>query len=178
MISKDVPNVIVTDIHSVLDFKNLNLFDYAVTTLDGYDMIKIPDLTGPGRHLRLQFADVEYGTYPNAPTIDHIKQALDFYDTVTGDDSNTILFHCYAGISRSTAMAIGYLAAKHRDKLDVIMKDDLYKAFYDYVKTMRRYCYPNKLIIGYFDQLLNLDGSLYNFNKKYQLAMDDGGLIT
>jgi predicted protein tyrosine phosphatase len=61
-----------------------------------------------GRHLRLQFHDI---TIPRdnytMPQAEHVAELLDFVSACQPTDS--ILIHCFAGISRSTAAA--YIAS-------------------------------------------------------------------
>ncbi len=71
-----------------------------------------PDFAGPASRLRLRFNDIvlpaEGLIEPNAS---HIAGLLEFLQT--WDGNSPLLIHCWAGVSRSTAVA--YVAATLRD---------------------------------------------------------------
>ena len=70
----------------------------------------------------------------------------------------SVLIHCAAGISRSTATAIGLL----------IMRGWSVSQAFENVHIMRPQMWPNELVLKHFDTLLNLDGALIEFDKTWK----------
>ena len=95
---------------------------------------------GP-QHLHLMFDDV-YMPIANyiTPLIEHVNQVFAFTADLTPQDR--VLVHCLAGISRSTAMAIGILIQHGVGYLDA----------YDQIAAIRPQLAPNRLIIQYIDE--------------------------
>lgn len=100
-------------------------------------------------HLHLTFDDVhETGTPHITPMAEHLHKVLDFTKDLTDDDR--VLVHCLAGISRSTATAIGIL----------IQHGMNYEDAYNHIKKVRPILAPNKLITQYIDEHFGLNGDL------------------
>lgn len=109
----------------------------------------MPALPGVGRHLRVNFHDVAspLDGYVH-PQMNHIDQVFAF--TADLVETDRLLIHCFAGQSRSTALAIGVLI-QHGLAPD--------QAF-DHVAAIRACLLPNQLIIRLIDQRLRLGGAL------------------
>ncbi len=100
-------------------------------------------------HLHVKFDDVNRINKIHAhPTPEHLRQILEFTANLT--DQDRVLVHCVAGISRSTAIAIGIL----------IQHGMSFQDAYHHIATIRPVLYPNKLIISYIDDHFNLNGEL------------------
>lgn len=114
------------------------------------------------QHLLLRFhdTDVENDQEWSAPTREHVRIALNHTQSLTDDDR--LLVHCTAGKSRSTAIAIGALI-QHGMKPE--------EAF-EHVKMLRPNMIPNRLIIRYLDEELNLGGELISISHAYYKHLD------
>lgn len=78
----------------------------------------------------------------------HITKILQFADKL--NDHDRLLVHCHAGISRSTAVAIGILVYRGLDPEKAVK----------YIYKVRPSMLPNEYIIHLFDKHLKLDGVL------------------
>jgi predicted protein tyrosine phosphatase len=89
---------------------------------------------GP-HHLVIPMSDVRLPqSSPDAPTIDHIRQVLDFTTNLAWGDR--VLVHCWMGYSRSPAVMIAILMQHGYD----------YQTAYDEVVDENRMIVPNKLV--------------------------------
>lgn len=110
-----------------------------------------PAAVAPERHLKVDMHDIAEelpGMTPPAPT--HVADLLDF---VAGWDAEApILFHCFAGLSRSTAAAfIALCALNPRTPEEVI------------ARALRRSsdtATPNRLFVGHADAALKREGRM------------------
>ncbi|CAF3625850.1 unnamed protein product [Rotaria sp. Silwood1] len=85
---------------------------------------------------------------------DYLDEALDFiHHAIGNNNSNKILIHCEAGISRSPSIIIAYLMRYHNQSL---------KAAYDYVKKCKNNVGPNT---GFFKQLIQFEQQLSSNNN-------------
>lgn len=82
------------------------------------------------------------------PTKEHIREVLRFTQNIKEDDK--VLVHCHAGVSRSTAMAIGILIQHGMTPKEAV----------EHVFDIRDCAWPNGLIIEILDDELNLAGAL------------------
>lgn len=82
------------------------------------------------------------------PDENHIREVLRFTQDIKEDDK--VLVHCHAGVSRSTAMAIGILIQHGMTAQEAV----------DYVFEIRECAWPNGLIIEILDKELNQNGEL------------------
>lgn len=101
-------------------------------------------------HLRLEMDDVtEPAGAPLAPSRGHIETLLRF---VRGSDpSSSLLFHCMAGISRSTAAALIAMvenAPGHEAEAATLLRE------------AAPHARPNRLMIAIADEVLGRDGRL------------------
>jgi predicted protein tyrosine phosphatase len=110
-----------------------------------------PEFVGPAARLRLRFNDIIVPTEgliePNA---NHIADLLDFLEG--WDRSSPLLIHCWAGVSRSTA--VGYLAATLRDGPGSEI------ALAARLRERAPFATPNSLIIALADQALGRQGAM------------------
>ena len=84
----------------------------------------------------------------------HVHSALQFADELEG---TSILIHCHAGISRSSAIALAIIAkglgpGKEKQALMELEK-------------INRNCAPNALVVWFTDEILERGGNLYKMAK-------------
>ena len=92
----------------------------------------------------------------NSPTRDHVKQILAWGKTLPNDA--TVLVHCEAGVSRSTAAALALLVQRFgREHIDWCVEKLL---------EVRPTACPNPLITRWADELLGCDGQLFAAAEK------------
>ena len=120
-----------------------------------YDFIKLPIISAERNLRRYYFDDItpnsfwcEY--YPNAKfvTAEQIQDLLEF--TTVLNSTDRLLVHCHAGISRSTAVALGVLC-QHGFTPNEALK---------LVLSIRPQALPNQHILTLFDEILGLEGEL------------------
>lgn len=103
------------------------------------------------------FHDIEESTGQFiAPTIEQIGRFMVWAKTFTEDDR--VLVHCHAGISRSTAVAIGVLVLHGMEPIDAFM----------HIQSVRPQLYPNKLIISQIDEILGKNGEMMEAYKEWK----------
>ena len=95
----------------------------------------------PNHHI-IHFRDTTSAGISDGPQIGHIINILQYSSSLR--DQDRLLVHCYAGISRSPAAAIGILV--HHD----IAPTSAIKL----VKLVRPKMHPNSLILSLFDEAL------------------------
>ena len=101
-------------------------------------------------YLRLQFYDVEEKRHlrrrqfpKRIPTRRDVVRAIKFFER-TKDEATGYTIHCWQGVSRSTAFALGYLymlTGSERESADLLM-------------THRPQAGPHQKIVAWFDELL------------------------
>lgn len=124
---------------------------HLVTLLDPATMIETPDGLSPDRHLKLAVNDIAEpadGLIP--PDENLVAQLLAFGRT--WDETQPMLIHCWAGISRSTASAYT-LACERSPEVDEL----------DIALAMRRaaaHASPNRRIVALADDMLGRRGRM------------------
>ena len=88
------------------------------------------------------------------PNETHISAALRFAYRVAKETNGSILIHCHAGISRSSAIALAIIAqqlgpGKEREAVQQLEK-------------INPNCRPNKSMVWMTDEMLGRNGKLYN----------------
>jgi predicted protein tyrosine phosphatase len=156
-------------------------FDFAICGIDGLDgycrrgvthVLSILDPVFPDppafesfgahRRLALRFHDViGERTGMIAPCIDDVKQLLEFGREMTAapEPAPSLLVHCHAGISRSSA-AMYLLLAQARPDLPAV---EILAA----VRGVRPAAWPNMLLVEYGDELLGRDGALVSALRRH-----------
>ena len=114
-------------------------------------------------HLVLAMEDSLCGA--GSPDAGHVAAMVAFIRTMPPDAR--LLVHCHAGIGRSPAAAIGMLAAIGHSPEDAVAK----------VAAIRPFMMPNKAIIGHFDDILGLGGSLRYAAEAWMAARPRTGLV-
>ena len=129
-----------------------------VSTYDGIITIEDTTIREPFRvqtdepkQLILQFDDINKPMDDYVvPQMSHIKRALEFADKI---EDGSLLIHCRAGISRSSAIALAVIAKR--------LGSGKEEAAVNTLEHINPNCRPNKSIVEMTDELLERDGKLY-----------------
>lgn len=114
----------------------------------------------PHERLVLRFHDViEPAPGVIAPQPDHVEALLAFGRTLSGGDPSHLLVHCHMGVSRSTAAMAALLLQAHPDADE--------DALLRHITLIRRQAWPNSVMIGHTDALLNRRGRLVTALRKF-----------
>ncbi len=122
----------------------------AIVSIDAPGQRHPPGFQNVERRVRLEFDDVTDPADPMAPTIEDIRRLVAFAPVIRGVP--TVLVHCEAGISRSTAAVVILAAAllgpgREREAVDVARRS---------VPGAR----PNRLMVSLADAVLARHGAL------------------
>ncbi len=110
-----------------------------------------PQETEPDACLHLSFNDIaEKREGLVAPTREHMRQILNFAASVPA--SQTLVVHCYAGVSRSTASAYAIACARRPDLAESALAARL--------RTLSPSATPNPLLVAHADALLGREGRM------------------
>jgi len=107
--------------------------------------------------LRLEFFDVETLEHlgpmrpKRVPMLRDVRKAIDFYHR-TRNDASGYTFHCWRGISRSPAFALGYLYLITGSESEAGRR----------LREIRPEAMPLKIVVRYFDEILNCNLSVVN----------------
>jgi predicted protein tyrosine phosphatase len=143
----DVPNVVRS-----------NRAQFLLSTTDTKTM------TPPGlstkNHLSLAFGDFERDN-PNGPKPDHVSTIIKWVQKLPKNSS--VVVNCDAGVSRSTAVAMGAQIASEiaESGNDRSTLNETIEHAVKWVVSTRPQADPNMLIIAYFDNALELGGKLF-----------------
>lgn len=100
--------------------------------------------------LKMQFDDVILANAAHAPTVEQVDQMLSWARKIPANED--LVVHCWAGISRSSAIAIAIHADRY-GKIDEAIQ---------HIKHTRPLICPNPVISKYADELLGADGRLHD----------------
>lgn len=115
------------------------------------------------------FDDIYTGSY--APTLENVQQMLHF----AAMNDGPILVHCHAGVSRSTATAIGIAIQRGFDPHQAVDLLELAQPFKESQPSVRRQFYPNLMILEILEYLLPCPGLVaYAYPK---LEFDEWGVV-
>ena len=120
-----------------------------VSLVSQHDQPETPPQIESNDHLRLNIADVEDSTAIDAPRGQDIARLVTFVRESAPSDS--ILFHCIAGISRSPAAALIAM---------VLDSDGMESEAVTILKGAAPYVSPNRLMIELADTYLGRDRRL------------------
>lgn len=157
-------NIIVTSKFDV----ELAYFEHQTThiisILDHDEEFYLPSYISKENWKRFNCSDTHDLGNSKAPTKKLVKEILDWAKELP--EYANLLVHCYAGISRSTAVAMAIMIQKYGVRsIDHAI---------NHISGMRRVCAPNKLITQYADELLECDGE---FHSKAQSLVQYVNLI-
>jgi predicted protein tyrosine phosphatase len=107
----------------------------------------------PHDRLTLRFDDVIEPIPSYAPPMpEHIEQLLRFGREIGAEALQTLLIHCHAGVSRSTASATALLLQAFPElSADKVL---------DHIGQVRPQAWPNSRMIGFADEQLGRGGTL------------------
>jgi predicted protein tyrosine phosphatase len=133
---------------------------FATTPLDHIISIReahqpAPDIRGFKTDFTLHsfvFADTGNAANALAPREEHMRRLLAIYATTRPE--STLLFHCFAGVSRSSAAAFIWLA-HHGMSYD--------EAFKLVVAVRGPFVSPNQLMVGLADKVMGRNGEMEAF---------------
>jgi predicted protein tyrosine phosphatase len=110
------------------------------------------------KRLFLSFDDITQSYNGVLPTVENVKEAIEF-----AEDAESLLVHCKAGISRSTAIAYAILCAKSGAGTEKECLEELVR--------IRSVAIPNKLMVSLADTLLERNGAMILENEKRHDSM-------
>lgn len=141
----------VCNLESIVENLHKTGAQYLVSIINQDMMPDTPDMIESQNHLKLSFNDIAVPTngFVNAQTSD-IKKLIDFLDM--WNQQAPILFHCWAGVSRSTAGA--YIAANH------VRGSGAEQELADNLRKAAPFASPNKLVISLADAYLERNGAM------------------
>lgn len=117
----------------------------------------------PDKHLTVHFEDTEDYQEWQAPTLAHIRQILNFAESLPKDTN--VIVNCHAGMCRSPAVALGLAA--HRYGLEALPA-----AAIAMIEQRPSAC-PNRLVAHLFDLALGTNGEILkiaeDISNKYML---------
>lgn len=122
-----------------------------VSLLSPGSMIATPDRLDPDRHLKLDLHDIAVDADGHvAPGSDHVAQLIGFAEA--WDQSDPLLIHCWAGVSRSTAAAfiVACAASPEADEAALARR----------IRTLSPTATPNPLLVSHGDALLGRGGRM------------------
>ena len=135
-------------------------------------LISLLDINSPVRsfgphHLMMYMTDIvelpEWATSPYLhstkrpvlPSKQHLSMAFKFTRDLT--DQDDLLIHCWAGKSRSAAIAIGVLIQHGMAPEDA----------FDHIASIRPQMIPNHLVIRLIDDFFDLKSALIHFHTQW-----------
>lgn len=123
-----------------------------ISLLDRGDRQFLPPNFDHVNRLWLNCEDVLKPTDWGAPTKEQVQSILDWTENLT---DATIVVNCFAGISRSTATALAILTQHHKcvNKASELLLE------------VRPFSCPNPVISQFADEILNLNGTLFNASE-------------
>ncbi|WP_341912759.1 protein-tyrosine-phosphatase [Ferrovibrio terrae] len=96
------------------------------------------------------------------PTEHDMAAILKVGERLAAQPVRHLLVHCYAGVSRSTASAVALMAQRNPGRAA-----DIFAALGD----IRPKAWPNSVMIGHADRLLNLGGTLVEALRLHHIAV-------
>lgn len=115
---------------------------------DGFD-VRLPPQLSASDHLTLSFHDIVEPIDGHVhPSESHVADALAF----AAADDGPIVVHCYAGVSRSTAMAFAIACAREPDRDE--------REIARLLREASPTATPNRLIVQLADEALGRDGRM------------------
>lgn len=120
--------------------KLLKSIDY-----DGYHLLLIADDYGIEDKKYLLNNPSKRIKKPKFFSFSHLNKVYQFSENI--DNNSKVLFHCNAGISRSTALAFGFLVLKGYEPVEAFKK----------VTEIRPMHYMNDLIVSHWERFLRLE---------------------
>lgn len=104
------------------------------------------------RIYRFEYQDICHIS-PTSPSTAHTQRLLDIIDYMIASHDVRVLFHCQAGVARSTAAAF----------ILCVRAGMTYQQAYDHVLKVRGVLNPNILMIKLADELMGHEGRMLGF---------------
>lgn len=124
---------------------------HLVTLLQSDIPVATPPGIADGFHLRLEVHDIAEPLFEQvAPDVGHVKRLIEFAEAWGGEGSMVV--HCWAGISRSTAAAFTSLCFVNPDVPEAVIARAL--------RAASPTAQPNRLIVKHADDLLGRHGRM------------------
>ena len=124
---------------------------HVLTVMANVHQVQRPESVLPDNHLKVQMDDItEHMDGFIAPNDSHVLQVLDFVRR--WDRNASLVVHCYAGISRSTASAFAAacMLNPHRDEISIARQ----------IRAASPIASPNRLIVSLADKALGREGRM------------------
>jgi predicted protein tyrosine phosphatase len=113
-------------------------------------------------HKVLRFHDVEDVHQARPPTRRHVRAGLEFARRHAG---RRLLIHCYAGVSRSTALAYAILVHRH----GAVGRE---YGMLERLLALRPQACPNRLVVRHADALLGCGGRMVQAVEEYPRVVE------
>jgi len=153
--------------------KIVSRYDFEHMDLDGYpfaisireaDETEIPRPSYSGKRLNLSFYDLTEG--PGIATADDVEAVRCFAEewvaAVCADESQAgLIVHCFAGVSRSSAVALVPLLLYYQDELAAA------KRLFD----VNRWADPNTHVVWLVEERFQLEGDLFTALEEAKCGM-------
>ncbi len=124
---------------------------HLISLLDPESMIDTPKGILPANHLRLGMSDALLAHSDRAAAAgEHAQALIDFIRQWNG--AQTLVIHCLAGISRSTAAAFIALCVINEDAAETDLAQHLYRHI--------NHAHPNRLLVRLADSCLQRSGRM------------------
>lgn len=141
-------DILVCGLDEVQDICHAQKIDAIISILDpGMRLNPLGAVKG-ARLLAISCLDIHDRDDPHAPRMDQAREILCFADSVSA--GSRLLVHCFAGVSRSTAVALALLARQSDPD-----------AAAERLAEIRPGANPNRLIAEHFDRLCGWEGRLF-----------------
>lgn len=147
-------NVFVCQKNKVHDTVKVTGAKHVLSLLDPGDRLYLTPRLQEINHLHLKCEDVLDENAWAAPTREQVQELLEWARCIPDED--TLVVHCFAGVSRSTAAAIAILADRLGNANAAVQR----------IKSVRPQLCPNPVITKFADEILGLDGKLYEECEK------------
>ena len=117
-----------------------------IASVEDHETVWVHDITSD---------DIEFEQPYVPPSLDHVKAIVDLASC--WGSSGPVLIHCMAGVSRSSAAGLIYLATLNPSKCDQAAS---------WLRSAGPWLSPNPLMIRLGDQVLNLEGRLIKAHSR------------
>lgn len=117
---------------------------------------------GEPAHLVLCFHDIEDAGQATPPQRGHVAEGLAF---ARAHAERRLLIHCFAGVSRSTALAYAILVDRARARDDE-------RAVLERLLALRPQACPNRLMVRHADELLGRAGRMLAAVEAHPIIME------
>ena len=143
--------IIVCSLDALTDVVTSASADHLVSLINDQMMPDTPATLADARHLKLPMNDIEVAA-PGyvTPSARHVEQLADF--ALGWNQSNPMVIHCWAGISRSTAAAFITLCVLNPDMCE--------REIARLIRKRSATATPNGLLVSCADQVLGRSGRM------------------